>query len=180
MRRTAIYSSSASRPGARARPHRESDTLKAALPGSAEVPRDKPSPTGKMRRRVFERFRRHERPLLVLTGGLLALFLVFSYISMQPAPHRITQRDIDAAVLHTLETKPLPSLAARAYDLIRPSVVSVRGFGRQDGEDAALMDRHTVIGEHAIVGLDRNDPGGVKEDVDGLHGRSVVIFALVY
>lgn len=149
MRRTAIYSSSASRPGARARPHRESDTLKAALPGSAEVPRDKPSPTGKMRRRVFERFRRHERPLLVLTGGLLALFLVFSYTSMQPAPHRITQRDIDAAVLHTLETKPLPSLAARAYDLIRPSVVSVRGFGRQDGEEKA--DTQTGIGSGVVI-----------------------------
>jgi S1-C subfamily serine protease len=68
---------------------------------------------------------------------------------MQSAPHRITQSDIDAAVVHTLETKPLPSLAARAYDLIRPSIVSVRGFGRHDGGEKA--DTQTGIGSGVVI-----------------------------
>jgi S1-C subfamily serine protease len=149
LKRTALYSSSGSRSGDRVRPYREPDILKAVPPGAAETPRDAASAKGKMRRRVFERFRRYERPLLVVTGGLLALLLVFFYTSMQSAPHRITQSDIDAAVLHTLETKPLPSLAARAYDLIRPSVVSVRGFGRRDGGEKA--DTQTGIGSGVVI-----------------------------
>jgi len=47
---------------------------------------------------------------------------------MAPAPGRITQKDIDGAVLHTLETQTLPSPAAKAYEAIRPSVVRVRGL----------------------------------------------------
>lgn len=47
---------------------------------------------------------------------------------MAPAPRRITQKDIDRAVVHTLETQPLPSPAAKAYEVIQPSVVRVRGL----------------------------------------------------
>jgi S1-C subfamily serine protease len=45
---------------------------------------------------------------------------------MTPVPRALTQEDIDKAVLHTLETKDLPSVAAKAYELVRPSVVRVR------------------------------------------------------
>jgi S1-C subfamily serine protease len=46
----------------------------------------------------------------------------------------LTQEDIDSAVMHTLETKTLPSQAARAYDAIRGSVVRVREFDRDPGD----------------------------------------------
>jgi len=39
----------------------------------------------------------------------------------------LTQKDIDAAVLHTLETKNLPSRQARAAAAVMPSIVLVRG-----------------------------------------------------
>jgi S1-C subfamily serine protease len=42
------------------------------------------------------------------------------------APKPLTQADINAAVLHTLNTQDLPSRAARAAQLIGPSVVRVR------------------------------------------------------
>lgn len=42
---------------------------------------------------------------------------------------QLTQEQIDAAVLHTLETRTLPSRAARAAEAVRQSVVRVRGFG---------------------------------------------------
>jgi S1-C subfamily serine protease len=55
---------------------------------------------------------------------------------MAPSPRRITQKDIERAVMHTLETQTLPSPAAKAYDIIRPSVVRVRGMDTDpDGDD---------------------------------------------
>ncbi len=58
--------------------------------------------------------------------GLLALLLAISFsTSMQSGSRKITQDDINAAVLKTLETTSLPSAAARAYEAIIPSVVRV-------------------------------------------------------
>ena len=74
--------------------------------------------------------RRGWKPLLaVVAGAALALGLVGLHVAFKPAAHPVTQSDIDAAVLHTLETKTLPSTAARAYEVIRPSVVRVRQLG---------------------------------------------------
>jgi S1-C subfamily serine protease len=55
---------------------------------------------------------------------------------MEPAPRRITQKDIEKAVMHTLETQTLPSPAAKAYEVVLPSVVRVRGLDTDpDGDD---------------------------------------------
>ena len=43
-------------------------------------------------------------------------------------PQRLTQEDIDAAVMHSWQNQTLPSRAARAAATIAPSVVLVRGF----------------------------------------------------
>jgi S1-C subfamily serine protease len=43
-------------------------------------------------------------------------------------PREIVQDDIDAAVLHTLETKTLQSRAAKAAETVRQAVVRVEGF----------------------------------------------------
>ena len=58
---------------------------------------------------------------------VLALWAVWQ-VQQRPAP--LTQKDIDAAVLRTLSTQPLPSATARAADRIRPSVVKVLAYGR--------------------------------------------------
>jgi S1-C subfamily serine protease len=60
----------------------------------------------------------------LLCAGVLALLL-------RAAPGgqaQLTQEDIDAAVLHTLETQSLPSRPARAAEAVRRSVVRVRGY----------------------------------------------------
>jgi S1-C subfamily serine protease len=55
---------------------------------------------------------------------------------MPPSPRRITQKDIETAVMHTLDTQALPSLAAKAYEIINPSVVRVRVLDTYpDGRD---------------------------------------------
>jgi S1-C subfamily serine protease len=52
---------------------------------------------------------------------------------MMQTPRRVlTQADIDSAVLHTLQTKSLPSRTARAAEIIRESVVAVRSFPAQE------------------------------------------------
>jgi S1-C subfamily serine protease len=67
---------------------------------------------------------------------------------MRPAPRELTQKDIDAAVLRTLETKPLPSRAAEAYELIKGSVVRVRGLG---GDDEADKDDERSVGTGVVI-----------------------------
>ncbi|WER48734.1 trypsin-like peptidase domain-containing protein [Cupriavidus sp. WKF15] len=59
--------------------------------------------------------------------ALVASALAFAWLS-RPSPRVLTQADIDAAVLHTLQTKSLPSRTARAAEAIRESVVEVRSF----------------------------------------------------
>ncbi len=58
-------------------------------------------------------------------------------------PQRITQDVLDAAVLHTLETKATPSPAAKAYAAVMPSVVRVIGVVGDD-EDEKLPDAKDV------------------------------------
>jgi S1-C subfamily serine protease len=63
---------------------------------------------------------------------LLALILGMGAagIAMWPKQaRRFTQEDIDAAVLHTMRTATLPSPAAKAAEIIRPSVVRVVAYG---------------------------------------------------
>ena len=68
--------------------------------------------------------------------GLLAILLAISFSTiMQSGSRKITQDDINAAVLKTLETTSLPSAAARAYELIMPSVVRVVAIGKSRGKD---------------------------------------------
>ena len=88
-------------------------------------------------------------------------------------PRALTQDDIDAAVLHTLETKTLPSTAARAYQIIRPSVVRVRQLkenpeGEKDieksvGSGVVIVDKGIILTNlHVVAGADR--VGVVFED----------------
>jgi S1-C subfamily serine protease len=65
-----------------------------------------------------------------LGGAAFAAAIGAAYLTWwQPPRQSLNQEDIDAAVLHTMTTKPLPSRAARAAEMVRPSLVRVRGFG---------------------------------------------------
>jgi S1-C subfamily serine protease len=119
MRRTPHYSRS---PPAR-RPAAVGDDGQAARHPAPEAP-------GRFRRlRAFAG--RHDRSLLVLGSAVLAALLAVGLGTLTAPPERrLTQGDIDAAVVHTLKKRPRdPSDASRAYDVIRPSVVLVRRLG---------------------------------------------------
>jgi S1-C subfamily serine protease len=109
---------------------------------------------------------RYERLLWVAAAGLFAVLLAFTYAAITPSPRQITQEDIRAAVLHTLETNSLPSPAAKAYEVIRPSIVRVRGLGpdKDGGEDTeksvgtgvVIVDKGIILTNlHVVIGAKR-------------------------
>jgi S1-C subfamily serine protease len=94
--------------------------------------------------------------------ALLALGLVTGmgyFLSVQP--RALTQQDINAAVLKTLETTLLPSAASRAYQTILPSVVRVVGFvkskdGSEDveygvGTGVVIVDKGVILTNLHVV-----------------------------
>src|SRR5688572_5204049 len=114
-------------------------------------------------RRGWQRF---ERPIVLFAGAALAVAAVYLHGANAPTPRQITQKDIDSAVLRTLETKPLPSRAAIAYDLIKDSVVRVRALGtdgeadkdeeRSVGTGVVILDNGTILTNlHVVAGAKR-------------------------
>ncbi len=141
MRRATLYSSS--RNSRTAAPARQAGAAAEVSAPPAIDPAGPPR-AGRLRRLV----KRLERPILVVAGILVALALVFAYGPKSPTQREITQRDIDLAVLKTLETKAMPSASAKAYEIIRPSVVRVRGLGPNASEDE---DTERGIGTGVII-----------------------------
>ena len=131
MKRVTLYSSSRNnrspvRPSETSPPGQAGGTVKTAE--TVSVPA-----RSLLLRKLLQR---HDRIAWIAAGGLLTLILVWGHASMAPLPRRITQKDIEKAVLHTLETRTLPSPAAKAYEAVLPSVVRVRGLDTDpDGDD---------------------------------------------
>lgn len=98
----------------------------------------------------WSRVRPHLSPhnIYLLWGfvGVLALLLATSLaLPLRPGARALTQNDINAAVLKTLETTQLPSAAAKAYDVIAPSVVRVVAIqkGVDTGKDGQVAGKNT-------------------------------------
>jgi S1-C subfamily serine protease len=157
MRRPALYSSS-SRPGADRSSNdgpgadRLDAAATAATAGAPEF-----SPPASRFRRFTGKFHANNLALLWSVIGLLALMLTLSLsLGLKPDARRLTQKDIDAAVLKTLETTVLPSPAAKAYEAISPSVVRVVGLGKntaKEGEKNAegKEDRERSVGTGVVI-----------------------------
>lgn len=112
------------------------------------------------------RARASDPRLLWIAIGLLALTLgVVATLLARPAARVLTQEDIDAAVLKTLETNTLPSAATRAYEAIAPSIVRVMSYekgpnGREDiergvGTGVVIVDKGVILTNlHVVQGAD--------------------------
>jgi S1-C subfamily serine protease len=98
-------------------------------------------------------------------------------LSLRPAQRKLTQEDINAAVLKTLETQVLPSEYAKAYENIRPAVVRVVSYVKKSR--LAKEDRESLpakgsakpkplgpaTGETATAGADEEVEHGVGTGV---------------
>jgi S1-C subfamily serine protease len=97
---------------------------------------------------------------------LAALLATSVWVGQRGVQRKLTQEDIDQAVLRTLETTTLPSAAARAVETIAPSVVRVVGYGRSKngkeevergvGTGVVIVDKGVILTNlHVVQGADR-------------------------
>jgi serine protease DegQ len=122
MKRQALYSSAKRTPGA---------GQAASGPADAPAPDAARPPAGIRSRlqRLLALGARHPGALPFLGGAaVVALLAAGSTFWLKPAPQALNPAEIDAAVARTLQTRALPSRAARAAEKVRPAVVRVRGF----------------------------------------------------
>ena len=162
MRRPALYSSS-SRPG---RPEQNSpDTSPASPPESAAGLLGQPSRASRIGASLSS-----PKALwfaIVLLAALLTLSLS---LGLRPVQRKLTQEDINAAVLKTMETQVMPSEYAKAYDNIRPSVVRVISYVKKSRlkEDSEKSARAGA--KPKPLGPASGADGVPKEDEDVEHG----------
>jgi len=123
MKRAPLYSPSTPRPTA--------STPARGTSAAADKPREPEVAAGAAKPQAAKRPPGRRRAWLgggaaALVGAALATALLLNF--GPPRSRALTQADIDRAVLHTLNTKPLPAPAAKAFEAIRGSVVKVIGL----------------------------------------------------
>jgi S1-C subfamily serine protease len=100
-------------------------------------------------RGTYARFR---KPILLAGNAALIVAAILVYNAVRPAPQRLTQRDIDAAVTRSIAAAPMPpSYASVAYDSIRPSVVVVESSTGTDLHPRASLGAGVVISEQGAI-----------------------------
>ncbi len=98
----------------------------------------------------------------VLVGSI---WLVSNY-SLVRTPRPMTQKDVAATVLEVLKTARLPSPSTRAYAVVGPSVVRVRGLNFANatgdvpetsiGTGVVIVDKGIILTSlHVVAGADR-------------------------
>jgi S1-C subfamily serine protease len=151
MRPPALYSSSTPR--------------RLAEPGAAAAALPETAPSSAARN-FLGRVAADPRWLWSTIGALALGLLATLFLSAAPGPRKLTQDDINAAVLKTLETVTLPSPAAKAYDSVLPSVVRVVGYalgkdGKEEveqsvGTGVVIVDTGIILTNlHVVTGVQR-------------------------
>jgi S1-C subfamily serine protease len=127
MKRPALYSRHGDKTSPRSAP------LAARQDAAAPAENMAPLPPSLSRWQWFKnklssQWQRHPRTGAFALGAALMACIFAMQLFLQPAAQKLTQEDIDEAVLNALQTVPLPSVTTRAYEQILPSVVRVRSF----------------------------------------------------
>jgi len=128
---------------------------------------DAAAPITPLRVRAVSWLERHSNRLRWTAMGVLGILLLANlWGGQRPQAPRITQQDIDAAVLHTLQAQPtLLSAAANAAEAIAGSVVRVQGYGKnKDGKETergvgtgvVIVDQGVILTNlHVVLGAQR-------------------------
>lgn len=139
MKRAALYSRKPSGQGA--------DRM---LPAPAKADDTHPARTASRSSNITQRLQRLPLWAALLLCALLSATLTWALTRQVGAPQRLTQDDINAAVLHTLNTQELPSRTARAAQLIAPSVVRVNTQDEDQKNPKGEM-QNTGVGSGVVI-----------------------------
>jgi S1-C subfamily serine protease len=99
---------------------------------------------------ITQRLQRLPLWAALLVCALLSASLTWALTRQAGPPQRLTQDDINAAVLHTLNTQDLPSRAARAAQMIAPSVVRVQTQDEDKKNPQGDM-QNTGVGSGVVI-----------------------------
>ncbi len=139
MKRAALYSRKPSAQGA--------DRM---LPAPANADDTHPARTASRSSNVTQRLQSLPLWAALMLCAVLSAMLTWTLTRQVGAPQRLTQDDINAAVLHTLNTQELPSRAARAAQLIAPSVVRVHTQDEDKKNPKGEM-QNTGVGSGVVI-----------------------------
>ena len=145
MKKVALYSSSRPAQNGRQLPI---DPKQPQTSGKSVENSSNQATRSSLRERWRSFLRRYDRILWVGAAGGLALLIVLTHAVFMPPTREITQEDIDSAVLHTLETTTLPSAAAKAYEIVHPSIVRVR---RMEPDEKSGEDKEKGVGSGVVI-----------------------------
>ena len=84
-----------------------------------------------------------------LLGVLFSLLVVGVFLTQRNAPKALTQQDIDGAVLHTLQTKELPSASAKAAASVQGAVVHVQSYAADPKNKD--QDKESGVGTGVVI-----------------------------
>ena len=145
-------------------------------PGTAPQPATAPpdSPPAQAQPTGVRAWRRH-LPALAWSsfGALLAAALMLVVLGQQPQRPPLTQKQLDAAIRHSLEKDPLPSPATKAYEGVARSVVRVVGL--MDEEDDATERPEKRAMERSLgTGVVIKDDGTILTNLHVVHGAKRV------
>ena len=167
MPRPALYSSS--RPARSRAPDpaaAPAEPATAALPSADAPPLPQDAAQATAAAPHAPAVRRQLWALWTIVVLLAALLVASAWHNSRSTTRKITQDDIDAAVLRTLETTTPPSAAARAVESIAPSIVRVVGYSRSKngkeevergiGTGVVIVDKGVILTNlHVVAGADR-------------------------
>ena len=182
MRRPALYSSSGplrttSRHGGPTRPAPLRPGREAApegQPAEAAAPPPQAARTG-------WRARLPARARWSLLGFLTLLSLLWlGHAAIVSAPGGMARQDVEETVLRTLERQPWPAL--KAHQIIAPSVVRVRGFGKPNGngdDGSRSVGSGVVVVDRGIILTNLHVVAGAETVrvtfADGLESEATVV-----
>jgi len=144
MKREAVFSKSPRPEGSLSHAPAQADVKASMVASSADSPQAPVAPTKKL----FPSLRWDFAAIFLLGAlvSLLAVGLLSPAFQIKPA---LTQKDIDAAVLHTLQTKELPSQSAKAAASVQGAVVHVQAYVA-DPKNKDL-DKESGVGTGVVI-----------------------------
>jgi S1-C subfamily serine protease len=117
-----------------------------------DLPPDPPSDWQLIRAWILRTYPRYKTPLIIAANVLVTVAAILVFNAVRPVPRELTQRDVDRAVLRSIQTAPpQPSWQSLAYETIRPSVVIIEAEGPNGSRGLSSLGTGVVIEDTGVI-----------------------------